>query len=316
MEDGALLRNCGVSLKQLHDPYRHFPLAVSVSLWKSAIEQTGDAAFGIKAASYIKSTTFHALSFGISASPSLKDAFQRAERYSHMISDAVRYKLTQRGKHKLYYLDIIPTASVPPESVDCLAAACIRMCRSRLGRGYSPVRVEFQRKRPAQLTDFDEILRTPLLFGASHTRIILDCDAVNRPLDDGDASLARHHDALVLQYHSELKHHNIHFRVRESLVRGLEQGEMAQATISQLLNMSKRTLQRRLHDSGHTFAHLTDEVRLEWATSALSTGYYSISEITYLLGFSNSLSFRRAFQRWTGLTPSEWCMTQARPTSL
>ncbi len=53
---------------------------------------TGDPAFGLKVASHIKPTSFHALSYAISASSTLKEAFERAQRYSHIGSDAVDYE--------------------------------------------------------------------------------------------------------------------------------------------------------------------------------------------------------------------------------
>jgi AraC-like DNA-binding protein len=304
IERHTILAATGRALRHLQDPLRRCPLSVSLRLWKVAAEQTGDAAFGIKAASQIKSTSFHSLSYGIASSLTLKDAFLRTQRYGHVVSDAAGYSLSKRGKQ--YHVDITSTVTIPDESVDCLVAAALRMCRSRLGREFSPLRIEFRRSKPRQLASFDEILRAPLHFGASHTRLVFDVDAIERPLEDGDAEFARHNDALVLHYLSQIKHHNIHARVRDILMRSLTQGEAGQTTLALLLNMSTRTLRRKLRESGLTYKQLLNEVRCEWAVFAISSGRHSPSEAAFILGFSDPGSFTRAFRRWTGESPSAW----------
>jgi AraC-like DNA-binding protein len=310
IESRMVLAATGCAPQYLDNPLRHYPLSVSMHLWRVAAEKIGDPAFGIKAASQFKNTSFHAFSYGIAASLTLKDAFLRAQRYGQVVSDAAEYSLSKHGKH--YHLEITPNAAIPDESVDCLVAAALRTCRSRLGRQFSPVRIEFRRRKPIQLASFDEILRAPLYFGANHTRLIFDAETIERPLEDGDAELACHNDALILRYLSRIRQHSIHFRVHEILMRSRAQGETDQETLALLLNMSRRTLQRKLRQSGLTYKELQNEVRFEWAAFAIGSGRYSPSEMSYLLGFSALSSFTRAFQRWTGQSPSEWRETFAK----
>jgi AraC-like DNA-binding protein len=70
--------------------------------------------------------------------------------------------------------------------------------------------------------------------------------------------------------------------------------------------MSSRKLQRQLQSVGTTFYNLLDEVRQNLAQKYLREPDNSITEIGYLLGFSESSAFSRAFKRWMGVTPSEY----------
>ena len=72
------------------------------------------------------------------------------------------------------------------------------------------------------------------------------------------------------------------------------------------LGMSIRTLQRRLRDWGHSFEDIVDTTRREIAMDRLARGTRSITEIAFLLGYSDLSHFTRAFRRWTGVTPSEF----------
>jgi AraC-like DNA-binding protein len=303
-DSAALLAEAGIDLKSLDGPTVRCPLTVSVQLWKIALEVTGDPAFGIKAASYIKNTSFHALSYGISASSTLKEAFERAVRYCHVVSDVVEYEFSRHGAE--YHFIMETTADVPDESVDCLVAAYLRMCRSLSGREFSPLRIDMRRARPSKIEDFEALLRAPLYFGAPQTRMIFDAASIERVLNAGNPDLARHNDAMPLQYLSQIDRQNIQVRVREILLQRLPGGEPSQEDVADLLTMSARTLQRKLGDSGNTYKGILDETRRELALAYLSAPRYSISDVTYLLGFSASSCFTRAFRRWTGQSPSGW----------
>jgi hypothetical protein len=68
------------------------PLSKTAHLWRLALAATGDPAFGLKLTKQYKHTMFHALGYGLSASSTLKEAFERVQRYSHVVSDAVEYQ--------------------------------------------------------------------------------------------------------------------------------------------------------------------------------------------------------------------------------
>jgi AraC-like DNA-binding protein len=300
----ALLTEAGLDAKSLDGPTARCPVTYTLRLWKVALQATGDPAFGLKVASHIKPTSFHAMSYGMSASCTLKEAFERAQRYCHIVSDAVDYQFFLSGNE--YHFFITPTTALGDEPIDAVVGLYLRMCRSLIGREYSPLRVEFRRSPPAKLNDFLSLLRAPLVFDAPQTRLIFDRASIERSLDGGNPELARHNDAIALQYLSQLERDNIEVRVREVLTQRLAQGEPSQEDIAELLSMSARTLQRKLGECGTTYKEILDETRHALALAYLSVPRHSVSDITYLLGFSAGSCFTRAFRRWTGQSPSDW----------
>jgi AraC-like DNA-binding protein len=303
-DSAARLAEVGVDIRLLDSPTMRCPLTLSFYMWECALNLTGDPAFGVKAASYIKNTSFHALSYGISASATLKEAFERSQRYCRLVSDAVDYEFSRRGDE--YRFVIEPTTTVPNESMDCLVAAYLRMCRSLVGRTYSPRRIHLRRPRPSIVDDFHGILRAPLQFDAPRTLLVFDAQSIERSLGDGNPELALHNDAIALQHLSQIERQNIQARVRDVLRHRLSLGEPSQEDIAESLGMSVRTLQRKLGDSGTTYLEILDETRYEMARAHLSSRRYSINDVTHLLGFSAESCFTRAFRRWTGQSPSEW----------
>jgi AraC-like DNA-binding protein len=302
-DGSALLAGAGFDLSHLGGPDARCPLAKTGGLWRVALDATGDEAFGVKLASYFTHTAFHALGYGLSASSSLKEAFERVLRYSHVVSDAVGYRFHRSGAEYHFYIE--PRIEVPIESIDALVGIYLRMCRSLIGREFSPVSVELRRPRPAVIDDFERLWRAPLQFGAEHNRLRFDRGSIERVLDGGNPELARLSDAVAARYLARIERHNMEARVRTVLTQRLQHSEPTQEEVAEILTVSARTLQRKLGESGKTFKEILDETRHALALAYLSEEH-SVAEITHLLGFSCSSAFTRAFRRWTGCSPTDW----------
>jgi AraC-like DNA-binding protein len=76
--------------------------------------------------------------------------------------------------------------------------------------------------------------------------------------------------------------------------------------LSFYLNMTPRTLQRKLHDENSSFRVLSDSIKLELAMNLLLNESLSIADIAYKLGYADAGSFRKAFRNWTGKNPLQY----------
>jgi len=72
------------------------------------------------------------------------------------------------------------------------------------------------------------------------------------------------------------------------------------------LNMSLRTLQRRLKTADSTYKQLLDDLRKDFALCYLRRPDLTIGEISYLLGYADNSVFTRSFKRWTGKSPQAY----------
>jgi len=76
--------------------------------------------------------------------------------------------------------------------------------------------------------------------------------------------------------------------------------------VARILNISSRTLRRRLKIEGSGFKELLQETRYELAKSYLVDTDIKIEEISDLLGYNDSGNFTNAFKRWSGCSPSNY----------
>jgi AraC-like DNA-binding protein len=72
------------------------------------------------------------------------------------------------------------------------------------------------------------------------------------------------------------------------------------------LSLSPRTLQRRLHAEGLTFARVVARTRFAEAQRMLDDPARKVIDVALDLGYSDPAHFTRAFERWTGLPPREF----------
>lgn len=74
--------------------------------------------------------------------------------------------------------------------------------------------------------------------------------------------------------------------------------------VARMMQLTPRTLHRRLTDEGTSFRLLLDEVRHRRAKEHLRSGGLSIDELGFALGYNDPANFRRAFRRWEGVSPA------------
>ena len=93
-------------------------------------------------------------------------------------------------------------------------------------------------------------------------------------------------------------------RASMAIAHELPSGQPRDESIASALFMSPRTLRRKLAARGTSFSMLVDRVRYELAKQYINEPIRSLTEISFLLGFSELSAFSRSFKRWTGKTPS------------
>ena len=85
----------------------------------------------------------------------------------------------------------------------------------------------------------------------------------------------------------------------------LANGSSSIVDIAAAMNLSQRTLQRKLGDKKTSYSALLDSVRFSMANQYLKNTYYRLTDIALLLGYSNLSSFSRAYFRYAGMYPME-----------
>ncbi len=302
-----LLRQAGLDPAALGDPNARYPLTGTTALWRLAVTATGDESLGLAVSGNVRQTSFHALGYSLLASATLKEAFERLIRYFRIVSDAGELEFAAAGPVYRFVIHPLPGPQQPAdEAIDAMMGVIYRLCRLLTERTFQARQLKFRRPTPRDPSRFQQVFNAPLEFQAAETALYMDARTAHQSLEHANPELARHNDEILARYLSTLDRQQLANRTHAVLVGLLPLGDPSQDKVAAALHMSPRNLQRKLGDEGTSYSAILNQTRRELALSYMADERYSLSEITYLLGFADSSSFSRAFRRWTGQAPSRY----------
>ena len=181
----------------------------------------------------------------------------------------------------------------------------INLTRVFLGVTYLPQSVCFRHDR-IEGTDYNKVFGNTLNFRAPFDGIILNRSDLKspNPVDDQDVYrfLMEYLDARVLNAGEDLS-----AAARSLLFKLIPTGKFSVDVLADQFGMHRRTFQRRLGDSGVSYAGLLDECRTTMARKYLLSSNLPMSNLAQMLGYADQSAFNHAFRRWFKMTPSQWC---------
>lgn len=76
--------------------------------------------------------------------------------------------------------------------------------------------------------------------------------------------------------------------------------------VAEKMNISTRTLKRKLHDAGTTYQKIKDSERFTQAINLLENTKNTMEQIAETLGYSDASNFTKAFKNWANVSPNEY----------
>src|SRR5215475_14706877 len=251
------------------------------------------------------------------SSPHLLGVLERLNRYVAIVSDAASLAVEEDDEGYRMILELFGGGQpVPRQRFEFDLITILSFCRWVTNRDLRPLAFELRFPPPANPQPYQEAFKCPLRFNASANALLFaGADAI-APLPTAHPLLAEVHERLASEHLQRLDHAQTSSRTRAAIVRCLPGGEPRRTEIASALEMSERTLQRRLEAEGTSFQRLLDDIRRELAQQYLGQTDLSLADACYLLGFGNLSSFFRASKRWFGTSPRHYRLRLMRARRL
>ncbi len=300
-----------LDISQLSVPGARYPSCNIQALWRAAVEVTHDPCFGLLVGQHIRPTSFHALGFSWIASQTLLGSLRRLCRY-HDVITTMPLRLNIDLIDNCYELTLeYPDQEYMPEipCVDAFVTAIVQLCRTATEREFAPLSIAFKRTDRSSIDTYVDILGCPITLGAERITIWLDRESLEKPLPGNNIELAKANDSVVEKYLESLDPQTVASEVRELLISLLPSGNSNQNRIAERMHRSLSTLQRQLNHEGTSYQEIRDDMRRKLAKEYVRKSKLSLSQIAYILGFSDQSNFSRAFKRWTGVPPKDYQQT-------
>lgn len=299
-----MFRRAGLDVANLYHADARFGVAQSIRLLRIAIQETGRSTLPYEVVTYIEPWMLQAVGHAWITSPTLLSALQRFERYHRMLSTDVVIKLEQlQGAWRLT-ANVLDPMEHPAR--DAVLAFTLEMCRRSYGEDLVPLQVQLSRLEPADATPIESFFRCKIDYGYAENSVVFNSADVNRRLQSSNPAVLHAMDEVIADYLIRFDKADFVTQVRAIVADDLIHGEPTKETIASQLNLTSRTLQRRLGEQNSSVKQIIDDCRHHLAMIYLDQDHLSIKEIAFSLGFSDPSNFSRAFKRWQGETPRRY----------
>lgn len=304
-----ILGAVGLDPALLSNPDGYLLQAQEMRIWDEAVRRTGDPDFGLHLAEWVAQVPedhFDVLTFAVRSSPTLGAHYRLAGRYIRLIHEGVYLTLEEEGEVGRLVHGHTPEQIGPRHPVEGILALALLLGRQTVGEDLAPLEVRFAHARPERVSEHERVFRAPVYYGCSRNELVLSRASLSRPQRHAQERLLLHLDRQLGGMLSALPESR-RYRdvVKRRMMDELPEREPSVSVVAAKLRISARSLQRRLHSEGTSFAEILSDLRRDLALRYLQDSRVSIGEVAFLLGFLDVTAFHRAFKRWTGSTPSE-----------
>ena len=302
----SIFKKVGLDPAKLGDGNARYRLADMTKLWDVVVKETKDPCFGIEVGKLWAPTTFHALGFSWLASHTLKDALTRLVRYARIVNNSLSAKLEAHGTN----LHLLMSTYEDEKNIhyagrEAGMVAVLVMCRLLCGQNYSPIEIQVTRKRSLCGDKLERFVGAPIIYNCERNLTLFDRMQSEQRQATGNSELARLHEEVAMKYLKTLDRNSVDTQVKAKLIDLMPTGQVSEDVVARELNMGLRTLQRKLREEKTSFSSIYKNIRQKMATEYIQDSQMSMTEIAYLLGFSEQANFSRAYRRWYGTSPSE-----------
>lgn len=297
----------GIDQHIFEDPDARIPVEYYIAIEKAAIELSGDSCFGLHMGEYSESENWGVLGYMLKNSRTLGDAMAIAGKYSKIVGNLLQGSV-RMGRKTFTIIMHAPNRvqDVPRHCFESAFASLVIMMRTITGKKINPVEVGFTFSKPDSVDEYKRIFQAPVFFGRKNMYITLELNLSSVPVLFPNKQLLayfrRYADSLLSEYEG-----NSGFvrEVSRLITERINDADFSLKLIASELAMSQRTLQKKLTAEGKDFSSLLKSLRHKMADLYLNEDY-TVEEITCLLGYRDTSAFRKAYKKWSGLTPREY----------
>jgi AraC-like DNA-binding protein len=296
----------GLERAQIADPGLRVSYREAALIIRRALEAIAEPGVGLRIGRHETLGSFGLLGLAMMTSRTFGEAMRTGIEHHKVCGSLldVTFEIVDERTVALAASPRFGEAALLPFLAEELFASSLAIGRELAGPALRPLRVELTYAAPAHAADYAEVFRCEVRFGARANRVLIDADWLQHPLPGHNPLVSRQALALCRQQLSRdgLAHGETVAAV-ERLLRSRLGEHPRIEEIARTLNLSERSLRRRLAESGRVFREIHDRVRAERALELLQAGVLSIADVGSEIGFQDPREFRRAFKRWTGMPP-------------
>ena len=306
IDPNAVFREAGLDPEKISDTESRFPVENMRKAWTLAAEHIADPCFGAKAGNYWFPGDLYAIGYTFLSSTTLTDALGRVARYNEVVDRVISFEMSEtQSEVKLSYNNSLKALLDIPALEVARWSVLVALCRRAKSEHFSPLSVRLKQEKPECIEAYQDYFQCDIHFGQKESSVIFDKKAAEEHLPAKNEGLVLVNEKALIDCINNLHQDEITRKVANIITDQLASGNLSDQFVAEKLFMSTRTLQRKLAVEGTTYKQILESIQKEFTSEYLKDKKLSLTEISFLLGFSEQSVFTRACKRWFDKTPSQ-----------
>jgi AraC-like DNA-binding protein len=189
-------------------------------------------------------------------------------------------------------------------SVDLVFSGTMHIVKLLTGKKLYPIRMSSRYPRPRDTREYMRVLKIEPSFNQPCNCVVLRLRDVQLPIIGHNPTLnALFRELLEKEIAKTREQESFANEVRRAVLQNFNTTLPQLTDVVEVFRITPRTLQRKLKDEGTSFQEIAESVKSELAIGLLKNRSLTVNEVAYKLGYAEPSVFRRAFKKWTGVSP-------------
>jgi len=302
----TLLDKCGLSSQDLKAPDTMIPFNIMVELLELSASQLDKPDFGLTLGIQQDVDALGNLGLLMLHCTNVREALTSTQRYIAAHSQAEYWRLIELGD--LAYLErfsVSQEVSHARQFKELSFGVCLKLMKTIIKGSVVMERLEFAHAPISDIAVYKRLFGCDVLFNQEHDRLVVKRHYLDYEIEtlstDNKQRLEQGLLTTLSQYGDDIER-----QITAIILQSLGGQTLNLESVAKLLNMNKRTLQRRLKVNQLSFKSILSNVRLKTACWHLEASSMDITLLSEILGYSDISAFSKAFKQETGLAPLKW----------
>jgi AraC-like DNA-binding protein len=309
-----VLARVAVDSAILANPDGFISVSTFVRILEEAARVSSDECFGLHFGERYNPKNIGSLVYVVLNSPTIAAGIENTARFIKIHNEAAGASLlVEKDRAYLRFSPnelLIHTSRQHSEFAMTVALNTLRLM---VGSEWAPQEVHFTHQLDAASSEHFRVFCAPIVFGCPANAFVIESDFLKREVPAADPRLYRILKRYLGRVLNEMpREDDLVADVRRLVGEALRDGEPKLLRAAKGVGMSPRLLQRRLKEHGLDFKRMVDDTRHRLALQYIKEQKDTLTQIAFMLGYSDASAFNRAFKRWTGTAPLEYRRSLAK----
>jgi AraC-like DNA-binding protein len=302
-----LLVGTGISEQVLLQPEKLLPYRTAQKIVERACELSPAPDLGLVVGAGQTPSSMGILGYGINCCATVEDAMNMAVKYYRVSSTLLESEWRQENGN-LHWI------AKPPIELKTILRFLVEQEFSMLCRLFPMLtgqsarlhEAHFSYPEPEDVSLYRKLFDCTLVFSADENHLVMSASQLKLPILQANALNVAAAESMCGEFLAANPiTDDLIMRVRK-LILEQKNNFWTEAVIAEKMNVTSRTLRNRLRRLGTSYQEILDSLREQIARHVLRRSRLTVSEIAEHVGYSDARSFRRAFKKWTGMTPDQY----------